>query len=109
MNLSARLGTAANVGELDEPKQRRSMILGNLALLQVQAMVVSFVAACIAILLGLFISRQPEGAPIAAQPSSNSVAPSLLIRDLLLRKPIPHPHPEAKHRTDLATYVVFLC
>ncbi|CAK5264011.1 unnamed protein product [Mycena citricolor] len=45
MNLSARLGTAANVGELDEPQARREIIVGNLALLQVQAAVVSFIAA----------------------------------------------------------------
>ncbi|KAF8894844.1 hypothetical protein BD779DRAFT_1669289 [Infundibulicybe gibba] len=45
MNLSARLGTAANMGELDDPLHRRSIILGNLSLLQVQATVVSFVAA----------------------------------------------------------------
>lgn len=110
MNLSARLGTAANVGELDEPKRRRRMILGNLALLQVQAMVVSFVAACFAILLGLIVHPLPESAPLIAQPSSNSTAPSLLMRDLFLysRKPIPHPHPEAKHTTDLATYVAVL-
>ena len=30
MNLSARLGTAANIGELDDPSVRRSMIIGNL-------------------------------------------------------------------------------
>lgn len=108
MNLSARLGTAANVGQLDEPKQRRSMILGNLALLQVQAMVVSFVAACFAIFLGLFIYRPPDEDSIAAQAFSNPTTPSLLMRDLLSRKLIPHPHPEAKHKTDLATYVVFV-
>ena len=48
MNLSARLGTAANMGELDKPATRRSIILGNLSLLQVQATLVSFVAACVA-------------------------------------------------------------
>ena len=36
MNLSARLGTAANMGELDKPSLRRRIILGNLSLLQVQ-------------------------------------------------------------------------
>ncbi|KAL1701104.1 hypothetical protein EV121DRAFT_282889 [Schizophyllum commune] len=84
MNLSARLGTAANTGLLDDeaeegevedgrnvvslnheeddglprpsgpsprrqiigPSPRRQIIMGNLALLQVQAAVVSFVAAC---------------------------------------------------------------
>lgn len=51
MNLSARLGTAANIGELDKPSLRRSIILGNLSLLQVQATVVSFVAAVVAFVL----------------------------------------------------------
>lgn len=107
MNLSARLGTAANVGELNEPKQRRVMIIGNLALLQVQAAVVSFVAACIAIILGLFV---PHGDPAAPSPSNNSTATiALLVRDHLpsynleSRKPIPHPLPESKRNTDLAT------
>lgn len=112
MNLSARLGTAANVGDLDEPQQRRAMILGNLTLLQVQAIVVSFIAACIAIILGLFV---PHGAPEAATQVSNATVssddttPMLLMRDLLFpydldsRKPIVHPHPEAKRNTDFAT------
>lgn len=52
MNLSARLGTAANIGELDKPSVRRALISGNLSLLQVQATVVSFVAALVAFGLG---------------------------------------------------------
>ncbi|EMD34326.1 hypothetical protein CERSUDRAFT_55373 [Gelatoporia subvermispora B] len=59
MNLSARLGTAANIGQLDKPSTRREIILGNLTLLQVQATVVSFVAACVAFLLGRVIPRPP--------------------------------------------------
>lgn len=59
MNLSARLGTAANMGQLDSPNSRKSLISGNLALLQVQAAVVSFVAACVSFLLGLVVPDQP--------------------------------------------------
>jgi solute carrier family 41 len=59
MNLSARLSTAANMGELDDPKRRRKIILGNLALLQVQATVVACVAASVAVLLSLFIPDTP--------------------------------------------------
>lgn len=55
MNLSARMSTAANVGDLDDPISRRQMILGNLSLLQVQAAVVSFVAACFSLFLGKVI------------------------------------------------------
>ncbi|OCH88237.1 hypothetical protein OBBRIDRAFT_734865 [Obba rivulosa] len=66
MNLSARLGTAANIGQLDKPSTRREIILGNLSLLQVQATVVSFVAACVAFLLGRVIPLPPgEEAEVA--------------------------------------------
>ncbi|KAF7323489.1 Mg transporter [Mycena chlorophos] len=69
MNLSARLGTAANVGELDEKKARRAIILGNLTLLQVQATVVSFVASAVSLLLGLVLPRSPtEVAARAVRP-----------------------------------------
>lgn len=59
MNLSARLGTAANMGELDDPKRRRKIILGNLALLQVQATVVACVAASVAVLLASLVPNPP--------------------------------------------------
>nr|GAT56482.1 Mg transporter [Mycena chlorophos] len=69
MNLSARLGTAANVGELDEKKARRAIILGNLTLLQVQATAVSFVASAVSLLLGLVLPRSPtEVAARAVRP-----------------------------------------
>ncbi len=108
MNLSARLGTAANVGELDEPQKRRALVFGNLTLLQVQAVVVSFVAACIAIILGLVVPHE-TGQPDATQSLDNTTISVLLTRDLLYpddldsRKPILHPHPEAKRNTDFAT------
>ncbi|KAJ7063623.1 Mg transporter [Mycena amicta] len=69
MNLSARLGTAANVGELDDKKARRSIIIGNLTLLQVQATVVSFVAAGVSLLLGRLVPRT------AAQVTTRAVRP----------------------------------
>lgn len=69
MNLSARLGTAANVGELDDPPTRRKIIIGNLALLQVQATVVSFVAAGGSLVLGLLVPRaQPETQEMIVEP-----------------------------------------
>jgi len=57
MNLSARLGTAANIGDLDKPETQRQIILGNLSLLQLQAMVVSFVAACVSFILGFIVPK----------------------------------------------------
>ena len=75
MNLSARLGTAANVGELDKPGARRQIILGNLTLLQVQATVVSFVAACVAFILSRIIPHESgEGAAQAVVANSTSAA-----------------------------------
>ncbi|KAI0042837.1 hypothetical protein FA95DRAFT_1563902 [Auriscalpium vulgare] len=71
MNLSARLSTAANMGELDASAARNSFILGNLALLQVQAAVVSFVAAGVSFLLGLVLPTispaSQEGTPAAVR------------------------------------------
>ena len=67
MNLSARLGTAANVGELDKPPVRKKLILGNLSLLQVQATVVSFIAAVVAFALGRVMPSEPAeslGSPV---------------------------------------------
>ena len=53
MNLAARFSTSANIGELDLRLTRRSLILGNLALLQVQALIVSLLSGLLAFVLGL--------------------------------------------------------
>ncbi|KAI9227157.1 MAG: hypothetical protein DHS80DRAFT_17656 [Piptocephalis tieghemiana] len=53
MNLAARLSTAANLGELDDQASRRSMILGNLALIQLQSLSVGGLAGLLSFLLGL--------------------------------------------------------
>ncbi|GAA6006484.1 hypothetical protein JCM11491_004980 [Sporobolomyces phaffii] len=53
MNLAARFSTSANIGELDLRRTRRSLVLGNLALLQVQALIVSLISGLLAFLLGL--------------------------------------------------------
>ncbi|KAI0317479.1 hypothetical protein OF83DRAFT_1171950 [Amylostereum chailletii] len=63
MNLSARLGTAANMGDLDAPSTRTAIVLGNLALLQVQAALVSFVASCFSFILGLIVPGAAEEPP----------------------------------------------
>lgn len=89
MNLSARLGTAANIGDLDDPVVRRSMILGNLTLLQVQAAVISFVASCISLVIALAL---PRIAPPVISGSSNSTARALyelIDSGLDIRRPIP--------------------
>src|SRR5580698_2532859 len=79
MNLSARLGTAANVGELDVPDVRRKMVLGNLSLLQVQAAVVSFVAACVSFILGLVVPHiVPKSPSSGSEPIPTDAAASVL-------------------------------
>ncbi|KAM0754028.1 hypothetical protein T439DRAFT_285754 [Meredithblackwellia eburnea MCA 4105] len=53
MNLAARFSTSANIGELDLRLTRRSLIFGNLALLQVQALLVSLISGLLAFGLGM--------------------------------------------------------
>lgn len=91
MNLSARLGTAANTGALEAEGVKREIVIGNLTLLQVQATVVSFVAACFAFLVGLAVPDPP--AP--SEPSSVAREIGVSILNHLARKPI-HPHPNPK-------------
>ena len=54
MTLAARLATMANLGELDEPKNRIRIAAGNIALVQGQAIVVAFLATMIAIFVNYF-------------------------------------------------------
>ena len=73
MNLSARLGTSANLGDLDAPSIRNALILGNLALIQVQAAVVSFIAACFPFLLSVIFPGVGEQPTASSSPGTRNL------------------------------------
>ncbi|KAJ3524688.1 hypothetical protein NM688_g8519 [Phlebia brevispora] len=102
MNLSARLGTAANIGELDKPAVRRAIILGNLTLLQVQAALVSFVAALVAFALGRIIPNPSMEQVMTETEDGSSSGPSIFLRHIFAartmpqeRRPRPSPLPKS--------------
>ncbi|WVF69743.1 hypothetical protein IAT40_004522 [Kwoniella sp. CBS 6097] len=68
MCLSARLGTSANIGELDHRKTRRAMLLANMTLLGLQALLISSLAAVISFVLGLFTIHR-----LGDQPNNNGL------------------------------------
>lgn len=113
MTLSARLGTAANVGELDDPAVRNAMIFGNLALVQVQVISVSVIATWVSLLLGLVLPRHSTPGAVA---SFTNTAITVLgqpkqPRALLSRRPIPRPSGDPNKETGIHTLVPirFLC
>jgi solute carrier family 41 len=58
MCLSARLGTSANIGELDHCQTRRALLNANLTLLGLQALLISSLAAFISFMLGLLTTHR---------------------------------------------------
>ncbi|KRT81724.1 hypothetical protein AMK59_6262, partial [Oryctes borbonicus] len=52
MTLASRLSTQANLGHMDTTKQLMEMIVGNLTLIQCQAIVVGFLGSVVAVVMG---------------------------------------------------------
>ncbi|KAH9961667.1 hypothetical protein BGW80DRAFT_1547344 [Lactifluus volemus] len=107
MNLSARLGTASNMGDLDTPSVRNNIILGNLTLLQVQAAVVSLIAASVSFFLSTIVPGAGEN------PSEPLLAET---RDVFrhsrstghrhsLRRPRPTPAPVGASKSGFNEYI----
>ncbi|KAI9483827.1 MAG: hypothetical protein EXX96DRAFT_156153 [Benjaminiella poitrasii] len=55
MNLAARFSTSANMGDLDHPHTRNALVWGNLALIQVQALISGSIAGIFSVLLGILM------------------------------------------------------
>ena len=58
MCLSARLGTSANIGELDHRLTRKALLRSNMTLLGLQALLISCLAAVLSFVLGLFTEHR---------------------------------------------------
>ncbi|RXN23348.1 solute carrier family 41 member 2-like isoform X1 [Labeo rohita] len=58
MTLASRLSTAVNVGRINSSREQWNLIIGNLALKQVQATVLGFLAALVASALGWILEEE---------------------------------------------------
>lgn len=105
MNLSARLGTAANMGDLDHPSKRHSIILGNLSLLQVQATIVSFVAVCVSFLMNRIMEASGDSNPQLLGDVTTDFTRGLYARGV--HKPKPHKPPLPLPPSGPAEYVLY--
>lgn len=72
MCLSARLGTSANIGELDHRRTRRALLTANMTLLGLQALLISCLAAVLSFALGLFTQHRLGDAPGGAVGMGNT-------------------------------------
>ncbi|CAI2351266.1 unnamed protein product [Caenorhabditis sp. 36 PRJEB53466] len=87
MTLASRLSTLANLGHLDSSKQRKDVIVANLALVQVQATVVAFLASAFAAALAFIPSGEIDwahGALMCASSLATACSASLVLSLLMV-------------------------
>ena len=80
MCLSARLGTSANIGELNHRPTRQALISANLTLLGLQSLLISALAAIISFILGLItIHRLGDTPPPVIDGALTGIDPGLAV------------------------------
>ncbi|CAO4374679.1 unnamed protein product [Caenorhabditis nigoni] len=87
MTLASRLSTLANLGHMDSSKQRKDVIIANLALVQVQATVVAFLASAFAAALAFIPSGEIDwahGALMCASSLATACSASLVLSLLMV-------------------------
>ncbi|PWN19955.1 hypothetical protein BCV69DRAFT_214164 [Microstroma glucosiphilum] len=99
MNLSLRMSTSANIGELDITRTRQTLIVGNMTLLQVQALIVSAGAGVLAFLLGMAAESSSKVAEVASVSSRSANS----LRSLLQRGATPRGMGSALSSTSTAS------
>lgn len=97
-NLSLRMSTSANIGELDVRRTRETLIFGNLALLQVQALIVSLFAGVLSFVLGLGSSPAPSSSASDKDSSAQVLSRRLIWPAKILSRRSNHAHPDIAPR-----------
>ncbi|KAG0178385.1 hypothetical protein DFQ29_003531 [Apophysomyces sp. BC1021] len=75
MNLAARCSTSAHLGDLDHPQTRNALVWGNLALIQVQALIAGSIAGIFSFVLGII---QHPSAPTTVSESILVITSSMI-------------------------------
>ncbi|XP_065350312.1 solute carrier family 41 member 1-like [Cloeon dipterum] len=77
MTLASRMSTAANMGEFKTRRGKFEIVFGNMALLQVQAIVVGLLAAVIAFVMDIELTKSVQWNHLTLLAASGSVTASL--------------------------------